>query len=279
MAGGRGGPHRGVRPDPAEPRIPLRGPGSGEHRRPPGRRGSPAPAELHPPRGVRVRGQHGPGHAGRPALRAQPAPDLAACGALRHRQCPRGTAAGAVGAFRAGRAVRDDRHAGPQARACLTGTGAARGRAAGHPGHRGAAAAEFRPPLGRLLHDRTADKIAAAVSRIPNAAATIIPFDVESRVRVLEERQATRAGKPTGPRTSTQRGNRRRAGRPAERGQHTRPALPGKHRPASGSGPAGTPRRCPRAASAPPEGQVAAATEVKPIGSLQEAGKATVKAA
>ena len=95
---------------------------------------------------LRVRGQHGPGHAGRPALRAQPAPDLAACGALRHRQCPRGTAAGAVGAFRAGRAVRDDRHAGPQARACLTGTGAARGRAAGHPGHRGAAAAQFRPP-------------------------------------------------------------------------------------------------------------------------------------
>jgi amino acid transporter len=48
----------------------------------------------------------------------------------------------------------------------------------------------FSPLVGRLLHDRTADKIAAAVSRIPNAAATIIPFDVESRVRVLEARQA-----------------------------------------------------------------------------------------
>jgi len=35
----------------------------------------------------------------------------------------------------------------------------------------------FAPALGRLLHDRTADKIAAVISRIPNAAATIVPFD------------------------------------------------------------------------------------------------------
>jgi amino acid transporter len=47
--------------------------------------------------------------------------------------------------------------------------------------------------LGRLLHDRTADKIAAVVSRIPRCAATIIPYDVESRVRVLQERQAAKA--------------------------------------------------------------------------------------
>ena len=46
--------------------------------------------------------------------------------------------------------------------------------------------------LGRLLHDRTADKIAAVVSRIPRSAATIIPYDVESRVRVLQERQAAK---------------------------------------------------------------------------------------
>ena len=51
--------------------------------------------------------------------------------------------------------------------------------------------------LGRLLHDRTADKIAAVVSRIPRSAATIVPYDVESRVRVLAERQALR------PRPST----------------------------------------------------------------------------
>jgi amino acid transporter len=53
----------------------------------------------------------------------------------------------------------------------------------------------FSPLIGRLLHDRTADKIAGVVSRIPNAAATIIPFDVESRVRLLEERDVTYAAK------------------------------------------------------------------------------------
>ncbi len=41
----------------------------------------------------------------------------------------------------------------------------------------------FAPLLGRLLHDRTADKIAKAVSVIPDAAATIVPYDVESRIK------------------------------------------------------------------------------------------------
>ncbi len=41
----------------------------------------------------------------------------------------------------------------------------------------------YAPLLGRLLHDRTADKIARAVSLIPDAAATIVPYDVESRVK------------------------------------------------------------------------------------------------
>jgi amino acid transporter len=49
--------------------------------------------------------------------------------------------------------------------------------------------------LGRLLHDRTADKIAAAVSRIPRSAATIVPYDVPSRVAVLQARQAAKAVK------------------------------------------------------------------------------------
>jgi amino acid transporter len=35
-------------------------------------------------------------------------------------------------------------------------------------------------PLGLVLHDRTADKIAKAVSRTPGAAATIVPYDVRS---------------------------------------------------------------------------------------------------
>jgi amino acid transporter len=52
--------------------------------------------------------------------------------------------------------------------------------------------------LGRLLHDRTADKIAAVVSRIPHCAATIVPFDVRNRLEVLRARQnAMLAG--TGP--------------------------------------------------------------------------------
>jgi amino acid transporter len=50
----------------------------------------------------------------------------------------------------------------------------------------------YAPLLGRLLHDRTADKIAAAVSQVPDSAATIIPFDVESRVHLLHARQAAR---------------------------------------------------------------------------------------
>jgi amino acid transporter len=51
--------------------------------------------------------------------------------------------------------------------------------------------------LGRLLHDRTADKIAAVVNRIPRSAATIIPYDVGSRVRVLQERHAEKVAAGT----------------------------------------------------------------------------------
>jgi amino acid transporter len=41
----------------------------------------------------------------------------------------------------------------------------------------------YAPFLGRLLHDRTADRIAAVISRLPQAAATIVPYDVQSRIR------------------------------------------------------------------------------------------------
>jgi amino acid transporter len=40
----------------------------------------------------------------------------------------------------------------------------------------------YGPMSGRLLHDHTADKIAKAVSRVPGAAATIVPYDVQSRI-------------------------------------------------------------------------------------------------
>jgi amino acid transporter len=48
----------------------------------------------------------------------------------------------------------------------------------------------YAPIVGRLLHDRTADKMAAVISRIPHAAATIVPFDVRSRVESLTRRAA-----------------------------------------------------------------------------------------
>ncbi len=56
----------------------------------------------------------------------------------------------------------------------------------------------YSPLLGRLLHDRTADKIAGVVSRIPHSAATIVPFDVRSRVQVVQERRAELAADPAG---------------------------------------------------------------------------------
>ncbi len=57
---------------------------------------------------------------------------------------------------------------------------------------------------GRILHDRTADRIARAVSHIPDAAATIIPFDVAHHVGPSADgyhaiRSAT--GSSTGPAT------------------------------------------------------------------------------
>ncbi len=55
----------------------------------------------------------------------------------------------------------------------------------------------YSPLLGRFLHDRTADKIARVVSRIPRSAATIIPYDVQSRLEVLHERETTRAAEQT----------------------------------------------------------------------------------
>jgi amino acid transporter len=60
--------------------------------------------------------------------------------------------------------------------------------------------------LGRLLHDRTADKIASVVSRIPHAAATIVPFDVRSRVESLLAKERERAARVTATATATEQG-------------------------------------------------------------------------
>jgi amino acid transporter len=53
--------------------------------------------------------------------------------------------------------------------------------------------------LGRLLHDRTADKMARAVSQIQSATAIIVPYDIESRIARaapagLDEQPAPGAG-------------------------------------------------------------------------------------
>jgi hypothetical protein len=117
----------------------------------------------------------------------------------------------------------------------------------------------FSPLLGRLLHDRTADKIAGVVSRVPNAAATIIPFDVQNRLRVLQARQAARAGAPPAPLTPV-------------------PAAPASGPPASGAAAAaaaaGQPEPLPGAGSydrpIPPPGVI-------PIGSIHEPGRTVVE--
>lgn len=51
----------------------------------------------------------------------------------------------------------------------------------------------------RLLHDRTADRIAAAVGRIPHVAATIVPFDTTlspDAIERIEERRAEASAVP-----------------------------------------------------------------------------------
>jgi amino acid transporter len=60
--------------------------------------------------------------------------------------------------------------------------------------------------LGRLLHDRTADKMARAVSRIQGATAIIVPYDVESRIaRVDPDALAARVARETAEHTETLR--------------------------------------------------------------------------
>jgi hypothetical protein len=147
----------------------------------------------------------------------------------------------------------------------------------------------YSPLIGRLLHDRTADKIAAAVSRIPNAAATIIPFDVESRVRVLEERQAERMNQPTavveatGPKTPDG-ATAARADQPADAGAGQRAGVATLPRPGNGTAPHPVPdAAAPQASGPPPAGPPPArsarlsSSEVRPVGSVTEPGRVVVE--
>lgn len=58
----------------------------------------------------------------------------------------------------------------------------------------------YSPFVGRFLHDRSADKIARVVSRIPGASAQIVAFDVDSLVeRATREQKPFRLAPLSGP--------------------------------------------------------------------------------
>jgi amino acid transporter len=141
----------------------------------------------------------------------------------------------------------------------------------------------YNPVISRLLHDRTADKIAGVVSRVPNAAATIIPFDVQNRVRVLQERHVAAKDSQVAAAVSPA------AGQTA--GTETVQAQTGDGKPVLSAADAGTIKRDLTAgmAAATPTGAAAAAlpgagsylrpkppADVNPIGSLHHPGDRAV---
>ncbi|HTT51987.1 MAG TPA: amino acid permease [Streptosporangiaceae bacterium] len=100
--------------------------------------------------------------------------------------------------------------------------------------------------LGRLLHDRTADKIAGVVSQIPNTTATIVPFDVRSRIEVLHEHQlAAQAEKAAALASATASTKKSLADLAAEAAGRS----PAPHTPPVTTPSAGTPPASARAAS------------------------------
>ncbi|MBW8805714.1 MAG: amino acid permease [Catenulisporales bacterium] len=54
----------------------------------------------------------------------------------------------------------------------------------------------YAPITGRLLHDRTADRLAQVLSTLPHVVATIVPFDVVEAIEELEAVEKGRAIKP-----------------------------------------------------------------------------------
>ena len=140
----------------------------------------------------------------------------------------------------------------------------------------------YSPLLGRLLHDRTADKIAGVVSRIPHAAATIVPFDVRSRLQTLHERQAKAAaeraagGEDGKPASASEPGSPDRPGHPEKPGNAEGPGhAEGPGRPARQPGHAFGPGSAGRAAPAASPGPAAApahAAEPGPAGPVPVPG-------
>ena len=152
-----------------------------------------AAADLLAPHGLRLRGRLRPRHARRAPVRAEPAADHPAGGAFRDRQRRRPTKL-RQDWLRANTGVALDFVDCPDRRLARAAAELVNAEAA-LPGVGVTAVLprrSYAPLLGRLLHDRTADKIAGVVSRIPHAAATIVPFDVRSRLEALH-------GRPGGP--------------------------------------------------------------------------------
>jgi amino acid transporter len=168
----------------------------------------------------------------------------------------------------------------------------------------------YAPLLGRLLHDRTADRIAGVVSRIPNVTATIVPFDVRSRIEVLHERQLAAAHAEKAAAASTGKSLNELAA--AAAGRSPEPPPPAPAAPAAsevstpdgdGAGPlppviaappaglrgrlrprrprpgeaAGEPVQVPLAGDNPHYNRPAPPAGVNPIGSLNGPGRATVE--
>src|SRR6185437_191430 len=127
----------------------------------------------------------------------------------------------------------------------------------------------YSPLLGRLLHDRTADKVAEVISQVPNAAAMIIPFDVESRVHLLHARHAARLAAQAG--SGPQPGN----------GAHPGAAVPGGDGAKAGDGVSAAPvliKEMPKPTSRDGDTQRPAPDAgVTAISALNGARKATVE--
>jgi amino acid transporter len=145
--------------------------------------------------------------------------------------------------------------------------------------------------LGRLLHDRTADKIAAVVSRIPRSAATIIPYDVESRVRVLQERHAAKIAAGDLDASALDAVDQHvRSGEPQVAAEHAAPAAPNGEAQAGKTPTPGAPlpesaakargllrKRGPDDGNGQAGDAPSAVPGITPIGSLTKPGRATVE--
>jgi amino acid transporter len=135
----------------------------------------------------------------------------------------------------------------------------------------------YSPLLGRLLHDRTADKLAAVISRIPRSAATIVPYDVDSRVRMLQARQAAARAKAAAD-AAGQQVRLDEAEVAAEHGAGPQPTPAERARSADGQPqPPGQAKAGGRRTKAAGQGVPRPAGKVAAIGSLTEPGRAVVE--